>query len=127
MSVIESRYPVLVLSFNNCELHGCHLDGYKDNTEALLKRLALIDEFFEGKSKVRRYRIWLNVDYSLLSDATIERIVQSIMRIEDNIIKIAVIGAGNKKSRFVKILKKSGFSKPSCFFSDAEAAKEWLV
>ena len=57
MSVIESKYPVLVLSFNNCELHGCHLDGYKNNTEALLNRLALIDEFFEGKSKVRRYRI----------------------------------------------------------------------
>ena len=127
MSVIESRYPVLVLSFNNCELHGCHLDGYKDNTEALLKRLALIDEFFEGKSKVSRYRIWLNVDYSLLSDATIERIVRSIMRIEDNIIKIAVIGAGNRKSRFEKTLKKFGFCKPYCFFSDAEAAKEWLV
>jgi len=117
------RIPVL----NNCELHGCHLDGYKGNTEALLNRLAQIDEFFDSKSKVRRYRIWLNVDDSLLSDAITERIVQSILRIEDNIIKIAIIGTGNNKRRFEKTLKKSGFCKPSCFFSDAEAAKEWLV
>ena len=127
MSEIESKYPVLVLSFNNCELHCCHLDGYKDNNEALLNRLTLIDEYFESNSKVRRYRIWLNVDDSLLSDMTIERIVQSIMRVKDNIINIAIIGAGNKKRRLEKTLKKSGFCKPSCFFSDAEAAKEWLV
>jgi len=127
MSVIESRYPVLVFSFNNCELHGCHLDGYKDNSEALLNRLALIDKYFESKSKVRRFRIWLNVDDSFLSGAMIERIVQSIVRLEDNIIKIAIIGAGNNKRKLEKLLKKSGFIKPSCYFSDAEAAKEWLV
>ena len=127
MGVIESKYPVLVFSFNNCELHGCHLDGYKNNNVALLDRLALIDEYFENKSKVQRYRIWLNIDDSLLSSVTIERIIQSLVRIEDNIIKIAIIGAGNKKRHFEKILKKSGFRKPSCFFSDAEAAKEWLV
>ena len=127
MSINEFKYPVMVLPFNNCELHCCSMDGYKGNSEALLNRLNSIDDYFSSKSKVSRYRIWYNVDDSILTDDIIESIAKSLYKINDNIIKIAFIGTNRKKSRFDKILHKTTFNKPVCYFSDAELAKEWLV
>ena len=65
---MDLRAPVFILSFNNCELHCCQLDGFKDNKDALLRRLASIDEFFINRSKVQRYRLWFNVDENILPD-----------------------------------------------------------
>lgn len=128
MGVIESKYPVLVLSFNNCELHCCHLDGYKGNNEALLDRLLLIGDYFSNNPKGRRYRIWYNVDDSNLTNDTIEKIAKGISDIGENIIKLAFIGMNNRcKIYFNRLLAKSSFDKPIQHFKDAELAKNWLV
>lgn len=128
MGVIESKYPVLVLSFNNCELHCCHLDGYKSNNEALLNRLQLIDDYFSKNPKGRRYRIWYNVDDSDLSNDDIDKIAKSISVIRENVIKLAFIGMNNRyKIYFNRLLSKSSFYKPVKHFKDAELAKHWLV
>lgn len=124
---VESKYPVLVLSFNNCELHCCHMDGYKNNKEALSNRLGDIERYFVAKPKSLRYRLWYNVDDSVLSDEIIERIAIDILAIGENIIKLAFIGAGIYKRRLTKLLKMSAFDKPFKYFGDAEIAKEWLV
>ena len=127
MSVVEFKHPVMVLSFNYSDLHCCALDGYKGNNEALLNRLKQIDDYFASKSKVSTYKLWFNIDDNVLTDDIIENIAISLYKINDNIFKLAVIGAGKKKRRFDKALRKTTFNKPIAYFSDAESAKEWLV
>ena len=116
-----------MLSFNNCELHCCALDGYKGNREALLNRSKSISDYFNSKPGTTRYRIWYNMDDSVLTDDIIESITESLFKINDSIIKIAFIGANRKKKRFDKVLRKTTFNRPVCYFSDAELAKEWLI
>lgn len=121
------KHPVMVLSFNNCELHCCSLDGYRNNSEALLSRLELIDDYFGSKPKVNKYRLWYNIDESILTVDIMESIAKSLFAMKGSIIKIAFIGVGRNKRLFDKILRRAAFDKPVRYFSDAEIAKEWLV
>jgi len=127
MIIAESKTPVLMLSYDNCEICCCHLDGYKDNREAFCRRLEQIDTFFDGGGHVSRYRVWLNIDDSNLTEDLIEKVAESVVRIKERIVKIAIVGAGKYKNRLNRLLKRNSFDKPLAYFSDAENAKEWLV
>lgn len=128
--VVESKYPILVLSYRNCELHCCHLDGYKNNTQAMRSRLGEIEAFFSGKPGSAQYRLWFNVDDTRLNRALMQEIVDSLLRVKIHIRKIAFIGlSGLQKLRFEKQLR-LGLPRetlPHAYFGDAEKAKEWLV
>ena len=124
MDTIGSKHSVFLISFNYCEITCCHLDGYKNNREALLSRLSLIESFFKPNS---RHRVWYNIDDSELSDKVIEQVTQSISRVQSNIVKLAFIGAGRGKRKLKKILNDTiASSIPIGYFEDAELAKEWL-
>jgi len=127
MIIAESKTPVLMLSYDNCEICCCHLDGYKGNQENFCRRLELIDAFFDGGSQAARYRIWLNIDDSVLTEDLIEKVAESVLHINDKIVKIAFVGVGKYKNRLNRLLKRDSFDKPLAYFSDAENAKEWLV
>jgi len=127
MNIAESKTPVLMLSYDNCEICCCHLDGYKDNREAFCRRLEQINAFFDGGGQVSRYRVWLNIDDSVLTEDLIEKVAESVIRTKEKIVKIAFVGAGKHKKRFIRLFKKTDFDKPLAYFSDAENAKEWLV
>lgn len=43
MNAIESIAPVRGTSYNNFEIHACHVGGYQDNKAVLLKRLSQIE------------------------------------------------------------------------------------
>ncbi len=119
---------IKILSFRNCELHCCHLDGYKKQREAFLKRLTDIEKFFIEKPAANKFRIWYNVDETSLDEALIAQVAASIARMQGHIVKIALIGVGRMgRWRLTKKLKTSRLPVPYAYFSDAERAKEWLV
>lgn len=141
---MEPITAIKILSFKNCELHCCHLDGYKSQREAFLKRLSDIEQYFASKPPDNRYRIWFNVDETTLDDLLLDEIAASIIRILGHIVKIAFIGLGriNKYKLDIKLSKATNELSnvtykfgtlatlellPRSYFSDAEKAKEWLV
>ncbi|MOA21428.1 hypothetical protein D3C78_1419190 [compost metagenome] len=63
---MESPSQMKILSFKNCELHCCHLDEYKKQREAFLKRLFDIEKYFMEKPDTSRFRIWYNIDETSL-------------------------------------------------------------
>lgn len=130
MGVTESKTSILVLSYRNCELYCCHLDGYKSDTDALLQRLSKIEAIFLSKPIDAKFRVWYNLDENNLNKHTMELIAESISRFQGHICKIAFIGLhGLTKRKFNGILKQAleEVSVPTAYFTDAESAKEWLV
>lgn len=127
---MELPGAIKVLSFRNCELYCCHLDGYKSQREAFLKRLKEIEQYFANKPPENRYRIWFNVDETTLDDLLINEIVSSVIRIQGHIVKIAFIGLSRMKQWKLERKLKSATRHnplPHSYFYDAEKAKEWLV
>ncbi len=119
-----------VLSFRNCDLHCCHLDGYKKQRESFVARLKYIENYFAEKPQNAKFRIWYNVDETFVDKVLIEEIAASVIRIKSRIVKIAFIGLGPwqqwKLSKILKALTGDS-SFPYTYFSDAEKAKEWLI
>lgn len=130
MEVKESKTPIIILSYNNCEIYCCHLDGYKTNTEALLNRLSKIEEIFLSKPSHARFRVWYNVDENVLDKQTMRLISESVSRFRERIYKIAFIGLdGFAKWKFDNILELTmgEICITKAYFNDAELAKGWLV
>jgi hypothetical protein len=130
MEIVESKTPILIISYRNCEIYCCHLDGYKTNREALLDRLSKIEAFFLSKPSHIRFRIWYNVDENSLDKQTMRLIIESISRFREHTYKIAFIGLeGFTKWRFHNILQQIPGNRciTKAYFTDAELAKEWLV
>lgn len=130
MEIIESKTPIIILSYRNCEIYCCHLDGYKTNTNALLNRLSQIEATFLSKPSHVRFRVWYNVDENRLDKQTIKLIAESISRCFEHTNKIAFIGLdGFTKWKFNKILEHTLGQRciTKAYFTDAELAKEWLV
>lgn len=130
MKIVESKTPILILSYHNCEIYCCHLDGYRRNTSALLNRLSKIELEFLSKPAHAQFRVWYNVAENKLNNSTMKMIAESICRYQGHIYKIVFIGLhGITKWKFNYILerelKKMAISK--AYFSDAELAKGWLV
>lgn len=130
MRVLESRTPILILSYQNCELYCCHLDGYKANTEALFKRLKEIESILISKPSHSKFRIWFNLDDNILTKSTMKVIAESIYHFEEHINKIAFIGLQRiARWKFDFILKQTigEATITKAYFSDAELAKGWLL
>lgn len=127
---MEPKNPIIILSFQNCELHCCHLDGYHEQRGSFLKRLSDIEAYFTGKPATSKYRIWYNVDETWLDQAAIAEIAESVTRMQQHIVKIAFIGMGRIQQWALKRKLNSITGQPSfpySFFADAERAKEWLI
>lgn len=127
---MEPTSKMKILSFRNCELHCCHLDGYQKEREAFLKRLIAVEKYFAEKPDTARFRIWYNVDETSLDTVLMDEIAASILRIQGHIVMIAFIGLGRiQQWRFsTKLQSKKGCPLfPYEYFADAEKAKEWLI
>jgi hypothetical protein len=127
---MEWTEQLKVLSFRNCDLHCCHLDGFKNQREAFLIRLAEIEHYFLGKPSHSMFRIWYNLDETLLDSVLLEQIASSVIRFKSHIVKIAFIGLNHSQQwKLSKNLKadKDTLVFPYVYFSDAEKAKEWLI
>jgi len=130
MRIYESKYPILILSHHNCEIHCCHLDGYKENITALFNRMNIIEHELSSAPADIQYKIWYNLDESKLDKSVMKSVTESIFRLQNHISKIAFIGLhGIYKWRFENMLKQILRNQvlPRAYFSDAELAKEWLI
>ena len=95
-----------------------------------MKRLTNVENFFISKPTTCKYKIWYNVDETILDEILIAEIAASVVRMQNHITKIAFIGMGYfQKKKFARKLKlEVDYSPfPYSYFSDAEKAKEWLV
>ena len=130
MTMLGSKYPIVIVSYRNCEICSCHLDGYKENTEALLDRMREIEIAFSSKPAHAKYRIWYNLDENKLNPFVMQAIVESVCRIHGHIYKIAFVGLhGMHRYRFDRLLRQVLKKATLCreYFTDAELAKDWLV
>lgn len=130
MEIVESKTPIVIPSYRNCEIYCCHLDGYKIYTKALLHRLAEIEEAFLSKPNTAKFRVWYNMDENSLDRKTMQFITESILRFQTHIYKIAFIGLhGFTKWKFDHILTQTFDGTALCkrYFTDAEVAKGWLI
>lgn len=130
MDIVEPKKPILILSYNNCEIYCCHLDGYKADRDALLNRMSEIEAVFLSKPAQNKYRIWYNIDENHLDKDALKLVAESISRYKEHICKIAFIGLrGFKQKKFNKILEQilKGESITKAYFQDAQLAKGWLI
>ena len=131
MSIIEPKYPVIILPFRKAELYCCHLDGYHDDRKAKLFRMHDVETVFHKKPPDASFLVWYNLDESKMDGMMLEQIAGSILRIRSHVRRIAFVGLrGISKWRFERRLKrrlKGRGNMPRAYFSDAERAKEWLV
>ena len=127
---MEWTNQLKVLSFRNCELHCCHLDGYKNHRDAFLIRLTEIENYFSGKPSGFMFRIWYNLDENILDSVLLEQIASSVIQFNSHIMKIAFIGLNHaQQKKLSKKLKEKtdNAAFPYAYFSDAEKAKKWLI
>lgn len=124
--LIASTHPVLTLSFHNCDIHCCHLDGYGRHSQALLERLEAVEASFSGPSL---RRVWYNLDETELPAPVMAQVAQSIVRTSGKMVKVAFVGLGTQRRRFEKCLAAALADAvlPRAYFDDAEQAKEWLI
>lgn len=127
---MDPTNAIKVLSFRNCELHCCHLDGYKEQSEAFLKRLSDIEQYFLSKPDTSRFRLWYNIDETTLDKVLIDEVAASISRMQKHIIKVVFIGLSKfqqvQMERKLKAYEDARYL-PHAYYRDAEKAKEWLI
>ena len=109
-------------------LFGLHYGSFFKDEEALLARMRAEEEFITNS--IRQTPLWIDFYETMLPDKVLNEFSSSILRLQDHITKLAIVGCSFKdKRRLMKLGKKSGwkFPMPVKFFSDPEDAKTWLM
>ena len=79
---------------------------------------------------VKRQRVWVDFYETSLSETVLDAFIQSMVRLQDKLVKLAIVGLGGKDQRRLgrqmKLLE-IRVALPIRFFSDPEGAKTWLV
>ena len=110
------------------ELFGLHYGSFFADEGALLARMNAEEEFIAKAN--RPLPLWIDFYETKLTDRVLIEFSKSILRLQRQIPKLALVGCSFKdRRRFHKLAKKSGieFPMPVRFFSDPEEAKTWLV
>jgi len=110
------------------ELFGVHYGSFFTNEGALLARMKAEEEFIAKAN--HPLPLWIDFYETKLTDQVLIEFSKSILRLQRQIPKLAIVGCSFKdQRRFHKLGKKSGFEfpMPVRFFSDPEEAKTWLV
>jgi hypothetical protein len=120
-----SIYPYY---YKEGSLLGLHYGSFFKNEEGLLARMQAEEEFIAKEI----LQTPLTVDFyeTNLTDRILIEFSRSILRLQAHISRLSIVGCSSRdKLRFQKLWLKSGykFPIPVKFFSDAEAAKTWLV
>jgi hypothetical protein len=109
-------------------LFGLHYGSFFNDEEAILRRMRAEEQFITDS--VRQTPLWIDFYETTLTDAVLDELISSLLRLQGHITKLALVGCSFwDKRRLMKRLKKSGreFPMPVRFFSDPEDAKTWLV
>ena len=124
-----SPYAILLLPYKGGELHCVHLDGYLEDRGAFDARLSEITAYFHKKPENARFRIWLNLYGSVLSESAADAVIASLLMYREKIVRISLIGLGRRKRDFEKKLQSAlgGMSLSRSYFEDAEKAKDFLL
>lgn len=83
--IVESKTPILIVSYHDCDLCCCHLDGYRAHTDALLHRLSDIEAILVSKPAHARFRLWYNMDDTCFDKPALKSVAESLSRYRNHI------------------------------------------
>lgn len=110
------------------EIHCLKYGSFFANETALFAVMKAEEKFIAQPN--RRLRIWVDFYETQLTDAVVLEFVESMHRLGNHLIKLAIVGCSRKDSwRLQRVGRKAGglASVPVRFFRDPEDAKTWLV
>jgi hypothetical protein len=114
--------------YKNGELFGLHYGSFFADEEAFLARMKAEEEFLLRAN--RPLPLWIDFYETKLTDRVLIEFSKSILRLQRQIPKLAIVGCSFKDRRRLHKLGKKfeiEFPMPVRFFSDPEVAKTWLV
>jgi len=114
--------------YKDGEIFGLHYGSFFSNEEGLLARMKAEEEFMTKAN--RQIPLWIDFYETKLTDRVFVEFSKSMLRLQSQISKLAIVGCSFKdKRRFYKLGKKYDFELPMPiqFFNDPEDAKTWLV
>jgi hypothetical protein len=114
--------------FKGGEILGLHYGSFFSNEEALLTRMKAEEEFIEKAN--RQLPTWIDFYETKLTDKVLIEFIESINRLHNHVIRLAIVGCSPKDRRRSERLRKKlniEIPIPIKYFSDPEDAKTWLV
>ena len=114
--------------YKNGELVGLYYGSYFSDEEALLALMKAEEDFLANAH--RQLPLWIDFYQTNLTDRVLIEFSKSIIRLQGNITKLAIVGCSFiDRWRFGRLRKKFGFDfpMPVRFYNDPEEAKSWLV
>lgn len=110
------------------ELFGLHFGSFHGDEDGLLALMKAEEEFMKGLH--RHFPLWIDFYETKLTDTIWIEFLQSMFRLHERIIKLAIVGCSRRdKGRMTHIEKRLNIqlSIPVRFFDDPEVAKTRLV
>jgi len=113
--------------YNGGEIHCLKYGSFFGNHDKLMALMKAEEDFIQSTN--RRLRIWIDLYETKITNMILLELVQSLLRIKDQIIKLAIVGLSYLgRWKLNRILKKQKFaSQRVAYFEDPEKAKAWLV
>ena len=98
---------------------------YKDYVK-LYELMELEEEFI--KQTNQKLRIWIDLYKTNITEELLEKLVNNLLNINDNIKKLSFVGLSRiNQWRLKRKLLKTNIEFPISFYSDPEEAKTWLI
>ena len=120
-----SIYPYY---FKGGQLFGLHYGSFHENEAGLLARMHAEEEFMDRPNRL--FPLWVDFYETKLTDCILLELLESCMRLQKHIIKLAIVGCSPwDRWRLRRLARKHGLVLPFPlrFFDDPELAKTWLV
>jgi hypothetical protein len=112
--------------YKNGELFGAHYEGFTRRERELLELMRAEEEFIIQQHYPLPY--WVNFYGTELTHEVLSEFIQSMIRLQRYIPKLAIVGCSViDRWRLKQVVKKMGMNIRVQYFSDPEAAKTWLV
>jgi hypothetical protein len=111
------------------ELHCLKFGSFFGDMPRLLQ-LMEAEEAFLLQWPTRRYRIWVDLYETTLSDSLMQQFTEHIARLGAQIVKLAIVGCSVRDQKRLTITISGSMVKPLFpirFYEDPEDAKTWLV
>ena len=109
------------------EIHALKYGSFFNDEEKLFELMEAERVFIQQRPS-QRLRIWTDFYETAVTDKVLEKYIDNIFSLSNQIIKLAVVGLRGTDERKLKgLLKKNDSFPPYKFFKDPEDAKTWLV
>lgn len=110
------------------EIHCLKYGSFHEDEEGLLELMKKEEQFIMARPS-QKLRIWVDFYETNVTKNISVAFIESIKRLLENIVKLAIVGLSAQEKRHMqRLIKKSGSTMVAMkYFNDPEDAKTWLV